>query len=73
MESAWLAEAAIGRPLSVVRVVVDAPGTGFHPLSMLRDGWRALALLRKLAPALVGWASLASDGAGGALSPRLGP
>ena len=73
MESAWLAEAAIGRPLSVVRVVVDAPGMGFHPLSILRDGWRGLALLRKLAPALESWASLARDGAGAGVPFRLGP
>jgi 4-hydroxy-3-methylbut-2-enyl diphosphate reductase len=59
MESAWLADAANGRPLSVVRVVVDAPGSELHPLSILRNGWRALALLRGLAPAFEVWASLA--------------
>ena len=58
MESAWLAEAANGRPLGVVRVVLDAPTAEIHPLSMLKNGWRALAALRRLAPAFEIWASL---------------
>jgi 4-hydroxy-3-methylbut-2-enyl diphosphate reductase len=59
MESAWLAEAANGRPLSVVRVVLDAPSSELHPLSILRNGRRALASLQRLAPAFEHWASLA--------------
>jgi nucleoside phosphorylase len=59
MESAWLAEAANGRPLSVVRVVLDAPGEELRLLSILQNGRRALASLRKLAPAFEIWASLA--------------
>jgi 4-hydroxy-3-methylbut-2-enyl diphosphate reductase len=64
MESAWLAEAAEGRPLSVVRVVSDAPASELHPLSILQNGWRALASLRRLAPAFEVWASLMCRGAG---------
>lgn len=64
MESAWLAEAANGRPFGVVRVVLDAPAAEIHPLSILRNGWRALASLRRLAPALETWASLMCDRAG---------
>jgi 4-hydroxy-3-methylbut-2-enyl diphosphate reductase len=58
MESAWLAEAAAGRPLCVVRVVLDAPAAEIHPLSMLKNGRRALAALRRLAPTFEIWASL---------------
>jgi len=64
MESAWLAEAANGRPLGVVRVVVDAPGSELHPLSIVQNGWRALTSLRSLAPAFAVWASLACNRAG---------
>ena len=59
MESAWLAEAAAGRPLGVVRVVLDTPAAELHPRSILQNGWRALASLRRLAPAFEVWASLA--------------
>jgi 4-hydroxy-3-methylbut-2-enyl diphosphate reductase len=57
MESAWLAEAAKGRPLSVVRVVLDAPGSEIRARTLLQSGWRALASLRKAAPAFEVWAS----------------
>lgn len=59
MESAWLADAANGRPLSVVRVVLDAPGSELRRLSILPNGRRALASLRRSAPAFEIWASLA--------------
>ena len=52
-------EAAAGRPLGVVRVVLDTPAAELHPRSILQNGWRALASLRRLAPAFEVWASLA--------------
>jgi 4-hydroxy-3-methylbut-2-enyl diphosphate reductase len=56
MESAWLAEGAAGRPLAVLRVVVDGPGRELlRPGSVLR-GLRALRTLRRAAPALESWA-----------------
>jgi 4-hydroxy-3-methylbut-2-enyl diphosphate reductase len=70
MESAWLAEATTGRPLSVVRVVLDTPAAEIHPLSILQNGWRALASLRRLAPAFEVWASLIGERVGGDPSPR---
>ena len=70
MESAWLAEAAEGRPLGVVRVVLDTPTAEIHPLSILQNGWRALASLRRLAPAFEVWASLMCDRISGDLSSR---
>jgi len=57
MESAWLADGAAGRPLAVLRVVVDSPGHEIFTLSLLRHGLRALARLRAAAPALEIWAS----------------
>lgn len=70
MESAWLADAAEGRPLGVVRVVLDAPAAELHLLSILQNGRRALASLRRLAPAFEVWASLARHLTGGARSSR---
>jgi 4-hydroxy-3-methylbut-2-enyl diphosphate reductase len=57
MESPWLAEAAAGRPFAVLRVVSDGPGAELFRLGILRDGWRALAVLRRAAPALIDWAN----------------
>ncbi len=56
MESPWLAAAAAGRPFAVLRVVSDGPGAELWSLGILRNGWRALAMLRRAAPALVDWA-----------------
>jgi 4-hydroxy-3-methylbut-2-en-1-yl diphosphate reductase len=56
MESPWLAAAAAGRPFAVMRVVSDGPGASVFRPSILRDGWIALAALRRAAPALVDWA-----------------
>ncbi len=56
MESSWLARAAAGRPFAVLRVVVDAPGAELYRAGLLRHGWRALAALRRAAPALADWA-----------------
>jgi 4-hydroxy-3-methylbut-2-enyl diphosphate reductase len=56
MESPWLAAAAAGRPFAVLRVVSDGPGAELWSLGVLRNGWRALAMLRRAAPALADWA-----------------
>ena len=57
MESAWLAEAADGRPLAVLRVVVEEAGRELiHPRSAAA-GARALYSLRRAAPVLEEWAS----------------
>ncbi|HXV37753.1 MAG TPA: 1-hydroxy-2-methyl-2-butenyl 4-diphosphate reductase [Myxococcota bacterium] len=55
MESRWLAEAARGRPFSVLRVVVDTPARELLRPSAILDGVRALATLRRVAPALEAW------------------
>jgi 4-hydroxy-3-methylbut-2-enyl diphosphate reductase len=57
MESAWLAEAADGRPLAVLRIVLDAPGHELSARELPRNGWRALRRLRAAAPALALWAA----------------
>jgi 4-hydroxy-3-methylbut-2-enyl diphosphate reductase len=51
MESAWLAPAAAGRPFTVVRVVLDAPGGGIGSLT------RATRALREVSAALCEWAA----------------
>jgi 4-hydroxy-3-methylbut-2-enyl diphosphate reductase len=56
MESAWLADAAGDRPFAVVRVVTEPAGRALVRPSLLRDGPRALARLRKVRAALVDWA-----------------
>jgi 4-hydroxy-3-methylbut-2-enyl diphosphate reductase len=56
MESAWLAAAAGSNPFAVLRVVADAGGRSvYHPRTLV-DGARALASLRRAAPALEAWA-----------------
>ncbi len=57
MESAWLADAAAGRPFAVLRVVLDTPGHELGqaltmPIACVK-AWRAL---RRAAPALAAWA-----------------
>lgn len=60
MESAWLAPAAAGRPLSVLRVVVDTPSRElWHVASTVSNGVTALRALRRAAPALARWARAA--------------
>jgi 4-hydroxy-3-methylbut-2-enyl diphosphate reductase len=55
MESLWLAEAAGRRPFAVLRVVVDTSDRELlHPRT-LGNGLRALATLRRVAPALETW------------------
>jgi 4-hydroxy-3-methylbut-2-enyl diphosphate reductase len=55
MESAWLAEAAGGRPLAVLRVVVDAAGRGLLDARIVVAGVRALRSLRRSSGALSEW------------------
>jgi 4-hydroxy-3-methylbut-2-enyl diphosphate reductase len=57
MESAWLAEAADGRPLAVLRVVVDAADRSLRDPRTLVAGVRALRNLRRAAGALAEWAA----------------
>ena len=59
MESAWLAAAAAGRPLAVVRVVLDTPSREiYRPLATLAGAVAAWRGLRRAAPALALWAQL---------------
>jgi 4-hydroxy-3-methylbut-2-enyl diphosphate reductase len=63
MESAWLAPAAAGRPLAVVRVVLDTGrGQLRHPLASPTGALRAARSLRTAATVLSQWAQ--------AISPR---
>jgi 4-hydroxy-3-methylbut-2-enyl diphosphate reductase len=55
MESARVAGAVNGRPVAVVRVVVDPPGNRLADLRTLRDGPRALLALRRAATVLGAW------------------
>jgi 4-hydroxy-3-methylbut-2-enyl diphosphate reductase len=55
MESAWLAQAARGRPFAVVRVLSDTPTQElFHPRGVIGIA-RACAMLRNVAAALHDW------------------
>jgi len=55
MESAWLADAADGRPLVVLRVVVEEAGREPGDPRTAAAGMRALRELRKAADVLVEW------------------
>jgi 4-hydroxy-3-methylbut-2-enyl diphosphate reductase len=57
MESAWLASGAAGRPLAVVRVVVDEPGRRLVDPRTAVAGPRALRSLRAASGALAEWAA----------------
>ena len=61
MESAWLLDGAGDRPSAVLRVVADAGGRSVYHPRMLVDGTRALAVLRRAAPALEEWARAAGS------------
>jgi 4-hydroxy-3-methylbut-2-en-1-yl diphosphate reductase len=56
MESAWLAGSAGGRPLAVLRVVVDGAGRRLADPRIAVDGVRALRSLRRCGPVLSEWA-----------------
>lgn len=55
MESRWLAEAARDRPFAVLRVVIDTPRRELLRVGAIPDSLRALATLRRIAPALEAW------------------
>ena len=58
MESAWLAEAAAGRPFAVLRVVVDTVERDLgHVLATVTGGIHALRILRRAVPAIPRWAA----------------
>jgi 4-hydroxy-3-methylbut-2-enyl diphosphate reductase len=56
MESAWLAAAAGGRPLAVLRVVVDGAGRRLADPRIAVDGVRALRSLHRCGAVLSEWA-----------------
>jgi 4-hydroxy-3-methylbut-2-enyl diphosphate reductase len=56
MESFWLADAAGDRPFAVLRVVLDTPRWELLRPGIVVDSLRALATLRRVAPALETWA-----------------
>jgi len=55
MESAWLAEAADGRPLVALRVVVEEAGRELADPRTALAGARALAVLRRATPVVEEW------------------
>jgi len=55
MESAWLADAAAGRPLAVVRTVVEPSGREFLDPRTVLAGTRALLALRRASTVLEHW------------------
>ncbi len=58
MESAWLAAAAAGRPLAVVRAVVDTPARELaRPLALVDGAGRGYWALRQAAAVLSQWAA----------------
>jgi 4-hydroxy-3-methylbut-2-enyl diphosphate reductase len=61
MESRWLAEAAGDRPFAVLRVVVDTPRRELLRFGAIPDSLRALATLRRIAPALETWERAATQ------------
>jgi 4-hydroxy-3-methylbut-2-enyl diphosphate reductase len=62
MESRWLAEAAGERPFAVLRVVIDTPHRELLRLATIPNGIRALATLRRIAPALEAWSQATTQG-----------
>jgi 4-hydroxy-3-methylbut-2-en-1-yl diphosphate reductase len=55
MESAWLAEAAAGRPFTALRAVVDTPSHELVRFSTLSGGIKAYRALRRAVTALQHW------------------
>jgi 4-hydroxy-3-methylbut-2-enyl diphosphate reductase len=60
MESSWLVAADGDRPVAVARVVVDTAGRRLLDPRTVTAGARALAALRRVAPALEEWARAAA-------------
>jgi len=72
MESAWLAAGARGRPLAVLRAVVDGPGRELtRPLATVRASLAALRALRAGAGALEEWSAAATATLGDVDQPQL--
>ena len=67
MESAWLAQGANGRPLAVLRVVLDTPGREIVRPGALVDFGIALRRLRRIAPALAAWGAPSQERGGASL------
>jgi len=61
MESRWLAEAARERPFTVLRVVIDTPRHELVRVGVIPYSLRALATLRRIAPALETWSNSLSQ------------
>jgi 4-hydroxy-3-methylbut-2-en-1-yl diphosphate reductase len=62
VESAWLAQAADGRPFAVVRAVVDTPRRElYRPFATAAGGIKALRALTAAAPVLADWAARVRD------------
>jgi 4-hydroxy-3-methylbut-2-enyl diphosphate reductase len=71
MESAWLAAAAAGRPLAVVRAVVDTPQHELHnPFALAGGSARAYRALRDAAEVLGDWGRAAGPRTIALASPR---
>jgi 4-hydroxy-3-methylbut-2-en-1-yl diphosphate reductase len=71
MESAWLAAAAAGRPLAVVRAVVDTPARELHnPVALAGGTARAFRSLRAAADVLGAWGRAAGPRTIALASPR---
>ncbi|HEX8100538.1 MAG TPA: 4-hydroxy-3-methylbut-2-enyl diphosphate reductase [Actinomycetota bacterium] len=71
MESAWLADAAAGRPVVVVRAAVDAPGRELrHVWSTAFGGIAAYRNLRKASRAVLSWGRAAGPRAVFLAGPR---
>jgi 4-hydroxy-3-methylbut-2-enyl diphosphate reductase len=70
MESAWLAPAAAGRPLAVVRVVVEAADRSLADPRSALAGLRALRSLHRVGGALAEWAAAVSPRSLTLLGPR---
>jgi 4-hydroxy-3-methylbut-2-enyl diphosphate reductase len=71
METAWLADAAAGRPLAVVRAVVDTPARELHdPVALVGGGARAFRALRTAAEVLDAWGRAAGPRTVALASPR---
>jgi 4-hydroxy-3-methylbut-2-en-1-yl diphosphate reductase len=60
MESAYLAAASNGRPIAVVRVVVDTADAPLWRLGTAARGIKALRVLRQAAPVVAHWSALAA-------------
>lgn len=66
MESFWLADGAAGRPLAVVRVILDDPRHELFRIDLLGRLALCLRRLRAVAPVLTRWASATSHARGAA-------